>query len=155
MLQLDPFEPSIAHFFNDSLTTPECEPPYRPLFEAKSSSSFGKSKSSTMSETLSEFDATLKRLRANGEACYYSVIEGDDGTRTSRGQRIVFNPLEEVHVNASFVEIVCGHGESEFVTIPYRAANIVKEKEEIKRRIKLSGRKDKARSRDDFLTDIA
>ena len=155
MLQLDPFDPSIAHFFDDSLTTTECEPPYRPLFEAKSSSSFGKSKSSTTSETLSEFDATLKRLRANGEACYYSVIEGDDGTRTSRGQRIVFNPLEEVHVNASFVEIVCGHGESEFVTIPYRAANIAKEKEEIKRRIKLSGRKDKARSRDDFLTDIA
>ena len=86
---------------------------------------------------------------------YYSVIEGDDGTRTSRGQRIVFNPLEEVHVNASFVEIICGPGESEFVTIPYRAANIVKEKEEIKRRIKLSGRKDKARSRDDFLTNIA
>ena len=70
MLQLDPFDPSIAHFFDDSLTTTECEPPYRPLFEAKSSSSFGKSKSSTTSETLSVFDETLKWLRGNGEACH-------------------------------------------------------------------------------------
>ena len=143
----------MSHFFNITLFAPfipfvpylpfapECDPPYRPSFVAKSTSSFGKSNSSLLSKTKHVWASTLRRLWRNkegGKTCFYSVIEGINGTRTSRGTWIQFDSRFDVQVNASFVEIFCGEGESEFVSIPYRAANLAREKDEIKRKLKRS-----------------